>query len=114
MNVFFRPVLFVFAFILSAITSWFNGFLTAKVMKQFGATDWCFAAFSTIVFPIYLFGMLLLVDVIEFLKKSSAKTPPVTIFIFGLLYMCISMPLCFYGAHVAFRQEKLTTKIKVN
>ena len=66
-NKFFRPFLFVLAFIYSAMTAWVNGFFTAKAMKFFGATDWCFAAFaSAMTFPMYLFAILIAVDFIEF------------------------------------------------
>lgn len=86
------------------MTSWFNGYGVAKVMKQFGATDWCFAGFaSAIVFPMYFFSVLALVDMIEYLKKSSAGIPPVTIVVLGAMWMCISVPLSFNGAYAAFK-----------
>ena len=70
-NVFFRPYLFFLTFIYSACTSWVNGFVTAKIMKSFGGTEWCFAAVSAItVFPLYVVGIFVAVDLIEFWKNS--------------------------------------------
>lgn len=96
LNVFFRPILFILAFVYSALTAWVNGFATAKVMKFFGATEWFFAAFcSAICFPVYLVSMLVTVDIIEYVKKSSVSTPPVTVLVLGVLWGFIAIPLSF-------------------
>lgn len=106
-NVFFRPFLFTLVFIYSAMTAWLNGWFTAIVMKFFGATDWCFAAFaSAIAFPVFSVGLLITVDLIEYIKKSSAATPPIAVFLLGALWMAISIPLNFHGAFTGFKQEK--------
>ena len=103
-NVFFRPLIFGVAFIYSALTAWVNGFFTAKVMKFFGATDWCFAGFaSAIAFPAYMFSMLVAVDLIEYLKKSSAATPPLTVAALGIIWMLIAIPLNFNGSYNGFK-----------
>lgn len=114
-NLFFRPVLFLLAFLYSALTSWVNGFTTAKVMKYFGATDWLFAAISAaVVFPALTYAILLAVDCVEYAMRSTARTPPLTIFILGILWICISVPLCFNGAYTAFKQERPKSSIRVN
>lgn len=114
-NLFYRPVLFLLAFLYSALTSWVNGFITAKVMKYFGATDWLFAAISAaVVFPALTYAILLAVDCVEYSMKSAARTPPLTIFILGLLWICISVPICFNGAYTAFKQERPKSSIQVN
>jgi hypothetical protein len=114
-NVFFRPVLFLLAFIYSALTAWVNGFTTAKIMKYFGASDWCFAAFaSAACFPVYMMSILLAVDCIEYVMKSSSTTPPLTVFVLGVLWMCIAIPLNFNGAYTAFRQDRPKSSIRVN
>jgi hypothetical protein len=67
-SMFFRPFLFLCAFIYSALTGFANGWVTGKVMKFYGATDWLFAASaSSVIFPIYLFCCLMAVDLIEWL-----------------------------------------------
>jgi hypothetical protein len=49
-----------------------NGYLTARGMKFFGATEWRFAAsVSAFILPIYIVATLLLVDVIEYFEKSN-------------------------------------------
>ena len=56
-------------------------------MKTFGATDWCFAAMaSAFAFPFYLFASLTAIDVIEYMKKSSATVPPFTIIVMGFIW----------------------------
>jgi len=103
-NVFFRPVLFLLAFIYSALTAWINGYTTAKLMKFFGASDWFFAAISSAVcFPIYIFTILIAVDCIEYAMKSSSSTPPLTVLVLCILWMCIAVPINFQGAYVAFK-----------
>lgn len=103
-NVFYRPFMFVLAFFYSAMTSWANGAITATMMRMFGASDWLFAASaSAICLPLYLFSIFIIVDIIEYLESSSARNPPWTMFALGLLWLCISIPTSFAGAHQGFK-----------
>lgn len=114
-NVFFRPFLFALAFIYSAGTAWFNGFFTAKAMKFFGATDWCFAACaSAMILPLYMFSILIAVDVIEYFKRSSSGMPPFLVVCLAMAWMCLSVPLAFNGAYTGFKQEKVKSSIRSN
>jgi apolipoprotein N-acyltransferase len=114
-NVFFRPYLFFLTFIYSACTSWVNGFVTAKIMKSFGGTEWCFAAVSAItVFPLYVVGIFVAVDLIEFWKMSSSRTAPFTVIGIGILWLIIAVPLCCFGAQRAFASEISKPNIRVN
>ena len=94
------------------MSAWINGFITARVMKFFGASEWCFAAFaSAIIFPFYLFAILLSVDFIEYLKKSSDASPPVTVIVSGIIWITIAIPLTFQGAYTGFKKDKFKTGI---
>lgn len=113
-NVYYRPMIFMITFLYSALTSWANGSLTAIVMKYFGATDWLFSAFaSAICLPAYLFSILVIVDIIEYVEHASNRQPPWSLICMGAVWLCIAVPVSFAGAHYGFRQPKLTT-IKVN
>ena len=97
------------------MTSYVNGYITANVMKFFGATDWCFAAiFSATIFPIYCFFIFLAVDLIEYLKHSAFETPPLTIILLGALWCSIAIPLSFRGAYSAFHAEKGKNPLRVS
>lgn len=114
-NVFFRPYLFFLTFFYSACTSWVNGYVTGKIMKAFGGTEWCFAAFASIVvFPTYVVAIFVSVDMIEYLKMSSSRTAPLTIIGLGLLWLVLAVPLCCLGAQRAFASEKMQSNIHVN
>lgn len=49
-----------------------NGFVTARSMKYFGATEWRFAAsVAALCLPMYIIITFLLVDLIEWFEKSN-------------------------------------------
>lgn len=115
MNVFYRPALFSLFFLWSAVTSFVNGYVTGKVMRLYGATDWCFAAISaSVVFPLYSIGFFLAVDLIEYLKHSSFETPLLTIMFLGVLWLSLAIPLSFRGAYSAFTGEKEKNSLRVS
>lgn len=49
-----------------------NGYVTARSLKYFGATEWRFAAsIAAFCLPVYIIITFLLVDFIEWFEKSD-------------------------------------------
>jgi hypothetical protein len=72
LNPYFRYFNFVNAFFILTIGGYFNGFVTASMMRYFGASDWKFAAStSAFILPIGIAGVLILVDFIEYFEKAN-------------------------------------------
>jgi hypothetical protein len=48
-----------------------NGYVTARLMKFFGATDWTFSASAAAIWlPLKVTSVFILVDIIEYFEKS--------------------------------------------
>jgi transmembrane 9 superfamily member 2/4 len=114
-NKFMRPLLFLNAYIYSALTAWVNGFITAKVMKFFGSSDWCFAAMASgMTFPCYLMGTFLLVDIISWTEKSSQTVPFTSVLLYMFVWCAIAMPASFYGSYRGFLGNPTKPAVKVD
>lgn len=104
MNPFLRIFIFYIGFLTLAVGSLVNGYISAVLMKYFGATDWCLVAIqSSVLFPSYIFSVIALVDVIEWFERSTALIPFTSIVGFTIVWAAISIPLGFYGAYTGFR-----------
>ena len=110
----FRPIVLVMVFGYSALTSWFNGFASGKVMKFFGATDWSFAACAAAVcFPFYSVSIFMSVDIVEFMKKAANTTPPILVFLLSFIWLLLAVPLSINGSYASFKQERAKS-LRVN
>ena len=81
----------------------FNGFVTAKLMRFFGAPDWrSAAAAGSFVLPCYLFIVFCIVDIIEWAEKSSSYMPFTSVILLALIWIIITVPIACAGSHIGF------------
>jgi transmembrane 9 superfamily protein 2/4 len=108
-----RIAWFISAWLILAGAGWFNGFVTARCMKSFGSTDWVGGVtLSAFVYPSFVMVAVVMVDVIEWIEKSSAGLPLTSVFLYGAVWMTMSISMCYHGATVGYRQSsfEFTTK----
>ena len=73
-------------------------------MKFFGATDWIFTAVSAaIVYPAYLFTMLILVDILEWAERSSSTVPFTSVVLYLTIWFCLAVPFSVFGSYIGFK-----------
>jgi transmembrane 9 superfamily protein 2/4 len=98
-------------FIIIAMSGWFNGFVTARWMKAYGLSDWIGGAtVAAMVYPTTTLICLALVDVIEWLERSSAAFPLTSCLLYGVVWMTISICFCYHGATIGYRHSIDTTR----
>lgn len=109
----FFSVYNLFAYMLAG--GFANGYVTARSMKFFGATEWRFAAScSALCLPIYIVATFGLVDIIEYFEKSNQIFPFTSIVLFTFLWVVFNVPATYLGAHIAFTTTKDSPPLKVN
>ena len=87
-----------------AVGGFFNGYVSARMMRYFGASEWRLSAFSAaFLMPLYMLANFLFVDTIEWLEKSSAYTPFSYVFLYTILWVAITVPMSFGGAYLGFQ-----------
>ena len=94
------------SFFMLSLGGMFNGYVSAKLMRFFGAKDWRIAATAaTFVLPVYLLIVFCVVDVIEWFEKSSAYQPFTSVIGLSLLWLVITTPIAFSGAYYGFTSD---------
>lgn len=69
---YFRYYNFVNAFFILTLGGYFNGIVTASMMKYFGAAEWKLAASAaSFILPGGITAVLILVDFIEYFEKAK-------------------------------------------
>ena len=108
-----RPYTFVISGTILALMGWVNGYVTSRLLKFFGASDWLLSALlSSLAFPLWLMTSLTVVDIIEWDTEGSAMPYTMALmWIFG--YLFFSIPLSMHGSYIGFT-DTLALKPKVN
>lgn len=97
-------------FMIIAAAGWVNGYVTARCMKFYGLSDWIGGAtVAACVYPATTLICLALVDIIEWMEKSSAAFPLTSILLYGVVWMTISIAFCYHGATVGYRDTISST-----
>jgi len=110
-----RPYLFTICVFALACTGWMNGYMTARILKFFGSTDWCFSAFiASTMFPCFLIFTCGFIDVLEWIDDSSATIPFSRAFFYFIGWLVLDVPLCFHGSWAGFKQAPTQKVCKVN
>jgi len=92
-----------------------NGYVSARLMRYFGAQEWRIAATTaTFALPIYLFVVFSVVDIIEWAEKSSSYQPFTSVIGLTLLWLIITAPIAYTGAFFGFTGEKDTVPCRIN
>ena len=103
------------SFFLLSLGGMFNGYVSARLMRYFGAQEWRIAATAaTFVLPVYLFTVFSVVDIIEWFEKSSAYQPFTSVIGLSLLWLTITAPVAYTGAYYGFTCEKDVPPCKVS
>jgi len=98
-NIFLRATWVFSFFLILAGGGWFNGFCTALCMKSAGLTDWIGGAtVAAFVYPALCLACFVFVDIIEWLEKSSSRTPLTSMFLMGAIWMTFSIAATYHGA----------------
>lgn len=114
-NIFLRVAWIFGASMILAGAGYFNGFVTALCMKTAGLTDWIGGAtVASFVFPATTLACFIFVDVIEWMERSSEATPLTSMFLYGTIWMCISVGFTYAGATCGYKSKPMTTKNKAN
>lgn len=115
LHIYIRTVLFYQGFFAMAFASWPAGFLTARLTKFFGASEWVLSAIAiSFFYPGMLFSIFSLVDFIEWSEKSSQTVPFTSVMLYMMLWLVIAVPLAFHGSYRGFLLDRIKTPNKVN
>ncbi len=80
-----------------------NGYVTARAMRYFGATEWRFAAsVAAFCLPCYIAVTFILVDFIEYFEKSDQLFPFTSICFVSLFWVLCNVPAAYLGAFRGF------------
>lgn len=92
-----------------------NGYVSARMMRFFGASEWRLSAGSAaFLMPLYMLANFVFVDTIEWLEKSSAYTPFSYVFLYTILWIAITVPMSFGGAYLGFQAQTEKPPVKVS
>jgi len=114
-NIYMRVVLIWQAYIFSALASWVNGLVTARMMKFFGATNWkLMGTVTAVAYPSFMLMSFTAVDFIEEAERASSRVRFTSVVIFALVWVMLAVPLAFHGAYLGFTMQRLEAPSKVN
>lgn len=92
-----------------------NGYVTARLMKFFGATDWTFSASAAAIWlPLKVTSVFFLVDMIEYFEKSEQLVPFTSIVLFSALYVLLNVPASYFGAYFAYNYTDDKPPLKIS
>lgn len=92
-----------------------NGYVTARTMRFFGATEWRFAAsVAAFCLPCYIAITLILVDFIEYFEKSDQLFPFTSIAFVSFFWVLCNVPASYLGAYRGFESNDDKPPCKVS
>jgi len=69
-------------------------------MKYFGSDEWRFAASAAcIVLPMFMFSLIALVDLIDWIEMSAEAMPFSSVLLYVGLWAIFDIPACYFGAY---------------
>ena len=108
-NPYLRYFNFINAFLSLSIGGYLNGYVTAIMMRYFGASDWKLAASaSAFILLTCIVIIFTLVDIIEYFEKAEQLFPFTSVVFFTLLWAFITVPLTYFGAYKGFTKVRIT------
>ena len=114
-NPYLRWWMSIQSFFILAMGGFFNGYISSRMMKSFGSNEWKFSAnASAILFPVYMFGIFLFVEIIEWFERSSSYVPFTTALGLTLIWVLVTIPMAYLGAYAGFvktEQDKPPCKV---
>jgi len=101
--------------VLTTMMGFLSGYIATRFYKRFHGQNYkkCFIATSTF-FPGVMLGIYFILDMVYVGAHSSGAIPVGTWFALLALWICVSVPLCFFGSYIAFRRPVAEPPVKVN
>jgi len=91
------------------------GYHSTRYYKMFKLTDWRRNTMVTaLAFPGLLFGVFFILNLFIWGEKSSGAVPFSTLVALLVLWLGISVPLCYLGSWFAFKKPAFEPPVKVN
>eukprot|EP00808_Paulinella_micropora_P022196 g15997.t1 len=110
-----RGALLSAALLLFVLMGYVAGYVSTRVYKMFGLTNWKKNALLTaLVFPGLVFCIFFALNLVIWGEKSSGAVPFPTLISIIVLWLGISGPLCYLGAIWAFKKPEYRPPVNVN
>ncbi len=91
------------------------GYTTARTYKMFGGEKWQRTTIITALgFPGFLFTVLMIINSIVWSTGSTNAVPFGSMLAVMALWLCLSVPLVFVGAHFGFKADKVEPATRIN
>ena len=114
-NPYLKLIFVVQSFLTLSIGGMANGYLSAKMMRYFGAKKWRYAAIAaSFILPVCLFIIFSIVDIIEWIESSSNYQPFTFVIAFALIWIIFTVPITYIGIYYGFTSNTVSPPCKVN
>ena len=92
-----------------------SGYYAARIYKMFQGTEWLACAMLTsMVYPVFVFVVVVAINLSYFFESSSATVPFPTLIIAIIVYCGLSIPNVWFGAFLGFKKSAIKNPGKVN
>lgn len=93
----------------------FSGYFSARVYKMYNGEAWKRNTLITSTFfPACVGSIVFIINLFVWGKGSSQAIPFGTMFALLVLWVFVSVPLCFLGAFFGFRKDKIKLPVRTN
>ena len=91
------------------------GYVSARIYKSSGGYRWKLNVLMTALFcPGIVFSLFFIMNIILWIKQSSAAVPFVTLIALLAMWFCVSLPLTFVGAFFGFKKRAIEQPVRTN
>ncbi|KAJ6221192.1 hypothetical protein RDWZM_007004, partial [Blomia tropicalis] len=91
------------------------GYVSARIYKSSGGYRWKLNVLMTALFcPGVVFSLFFIMNVILWVKDSSAAVPFITLLALLAMWLCVSLPLTFVGAFFGFKKRAIEQPVRTN
>ncbi|KAF8540665.1 hypothetical protein BDD12DRAFT_561816 [Trichophaea hybrida] len=106
LNPSYRGGFISFGLFLFAFAGVFSGYFSTRVYKTFKGDNWKKNAMMTgLIFPGFLFGSTFVLNLFVWAQASSTAIPFTTLLALLFMWLCISLPLVYFGSYFGFKRD---------
>ncbi|XP_043494747.1 transmembrane 9 superfamily member 2 isoform X1 [Polistes fuscatus] len=110
-----RGALMTCAMVLYVCLGTTAGYTSARIYKSFGGEKWkSNVLLTSMLSPGIVFGLFFIMNLIFWVKGSSAAVPFSTLIALLALWFGVSVPLTFIGAYFGFKKRSLEHPVRTN
>lgn len=110
-----RGALMTCAMVLYVCLGTTAGYTAARIYKSFGGEKWkSNVLLTSMLSPGIVFGLFFIMNLIFWVKGSSAAVPFSTLIALLALWFGVSVPLTFIGAYFGFKKRSLEHPVRTN